>query len=69
MTEITNRSFEYRMIDYDMFDESQIESMNYMGSKGWEIIRILEPMKYLNSEELFVRIFYKRESINSVIIN
>jgi hypothetical protein len=31
-----------------------------MGSKGWEIIRILEPMKWQNSDGMFIRIYYKR---------
>ena len=54
-------TFEYRVIDHDMFDENEIQTMNAMGSKGWEIIRILEPMKWLNSDGMFVRIYYKRE--------
>jgi len=52
--------FEYRVIDHDMFDEDEIQLMNSMGSKGWEIIKILDPMKWLNSEGMFVRIYYKR---------
>jgi hypothetical protein len=55
------RAYEYRMVDHDMFDENEIWTMNNLGAYGWEIIRILEPMKYLNSEGMFVRIYYKRE--------
>ena len=58
---VSSRTFEYRVIDHDMFDENEIQTMNSMGSKGWEIIRILEPMKWLNSDGMFVRIYYKRE--------
>jgi hypothetical protein len=43
-----------------MFDEDEIRTMNSMGSKGWEIIRILDPMKWLNDDGMFVRIYYKR---------
>lgn len=58
---VSNRTFEYRMIDHDMFDIDELQLMNSMGSNGWEIIRILEPMKWINSDGMFVRIFYKRE--------
>ena len=58
---VSSRAFEYRVIDHDMFDEDEIQTINSMGSKGWEIIRILEPMKWLNSDGMFVRIYYKRE--------
>ena len=58
---VSSRTFEYRVIDHNMFDEDEIRTMNSMGSKGWEIIRILEPMKWLNSDGMFVRIYYKRE--------
>jgi hypothetical protein len=59
-TAVSGSTFEYRVIDHDMFDEDEIQLMNSMGSKGWEIIRILDPMKWLNSEGMFVRIYYKR---------
>jgi hypothetical protein len=55
------RIFEYRVIDHDMFDENEIQLMNSMGSKGWEIIRLFEPMKWVNNEGMFIRIYYKRE--------
>lgn len=58
--DVSSSTFEYRVIDHDMFDEDEIRTMNSMGSKGWEIIRILEPMKWLNSDGMFVRIYYKR---------
>ena len=58
---VSIRTFEYRVIDHDMFDEDEIRTMNSMGSKGWEIIRILEPIKWCNSDGMFVRIYYKRE--------
>ena len=58
---VSSRTFEYRVIDHDMFDENEIQTMNAMGSKGWEIIRILEPMRWPNSIGMFVRIYYKRE--------
>ena len=51
---------EYRMIDHDMFDEYMIHEMNSMGNKGWKIIRILDPMKWLDSDGMFIRIFYER---------
>lgn len=56
-------NFEYRYIDHDMFDFDETATMNHMGSKGWRIIRVLDPMKYLNSEGMFIRIYYERESI------
>ena len=59
---VSSHTFEYRVIDHDMFDEDEIQTMNSMGSKGWEIIRILEPMEWLNSDGMFVRIYYKRPS-------
>jgi hypothetical protein len=59
-TAVSSSTFEYRVIDHDMFDEDEIQLMNSMGSKGWEIIRILDPMKWLNSDGMFVRIYYKR---------
>lgn len=61
---VSNRTFVYRMIDHDMFDEDEIRTMNSMGEKGWEIIRILEPMKWINSDGMFVRIYYKREKLS-----
>jgi hypothetical protein len=57
---VSSSTFEYRVIDHDMFDEDEIRTMNSMGVRGWEIIRILDPMKWLNSEGMFVRIYYKR---------
>ena len=60
---VSNRTFEYRMIDHDMFDIDELQLMNLMGSKGWEIIRILEPMKWINSDGMFVRIYYKRDKL------
>ena len=57
---VCSSTFEYRVIDHDMFDEDEIRTMNSMGSKGWEIIRILDPMKWLNSDGMYVRIYYKR---------
>lgn len=58
--DVSCNTFEYRVINHDMFDEDEIQTLNSMGSKGWEIIRILDPMKWLNSEGMFVRIYYKR---------
>ena len=58
---VSSRTFEYRVIDHDMFDENEIQTMNAMGSKGWEITGILEPMKWRYSDGMFVRIYYKRE--------
>lgn len=51
---------EYRMIDHSMFDEDMIFEMNSMAEKGWKIIRILDPMKWLNSDGIFIRVFYER---------
>lgn len=56
-----NCTFEYRIIDHNMFDEDEMQIMNSMGSNGWEIVRVLDPMKYINSDGLFIRIYYKRE--------
>ena len=53
-------TFEYRVLDHYMFDEEEPRRMNEMGLKGWEIIRILDPMKSTNSDAMFVRIYYKR---------
>lgn len=61
-----SRTFEYRVIEHDMFDEDEIQTMNAMGSKGWEIIRIFEPMKWVNADGMFVRIYYKREKIKQI---
>ena len=58
---VSNRAFEYRIIDHDMFYNNDNELIKSMGLKGWEIIKIFEPMKYLNSDAMFVRIYYKRE--------
>jgi hypothetical protein len=52
---------EYRMIDHNMFDEDMIREINSMGEKGWKVIRILDPMKWLNSNGMFIRVFYERE--------
>lgn len=57
--------FEYRVIDHDVFEYEEINTMNYMGSKGWEIIRILDPMKWKDSDGYFIRIYYKRQKIES----
>lgn len=56
---------EYRMIDHDMFDETMIEEINGLTKRGWKIIRILDPMKWLNSDGMFIRIFYEREQKTS----
>ena len=53
---------EYRMIDYDMFDEDIIHEINGLSKRGWKIIRVLDPMKWANSDGMFIRIFYERES-------
>jgi len=53
---------EYRMIDYDMFDEDMIHEINGLSKRGWKIIRVLDPMKWANSDGMFIRIFYERES-------
>ena len=60
-TTLRSSTYEYRVIDHNMFDEEEIITMNSMGSNGWEIIKILEPMNWLNSEGMFIRIYYKRE--------
>ena len=57
---LCDSAFEYRVVDHDMFDSEEINLMNYLGSKGWEIIRILEPMNWLNADGKFIRIYYKR---------
>ena len=55
------KTFEYRVLDHYMFDDEEVKKMNEMGLKGWGIIRILDPMKWTNSDGMFVRIYYKRE--------
>lgn len=55
------KKYEYRIIDHDFFDEHELEIMDIMGNSGWDIIKILKPMKYVNSEGLFIRIYYKRK--------
>ena len=55
------RKYEYRMIDYDMFDEDMLREIEGLTYSGWKIIRILEPMKWVNSEGMFIRIFYQRK--------
>lgn len=57
---LCDSAFEYRVVDHDMFDQDEISLMNNMGAKGWEIIRILDPMNWLNSDGKFIRIYYKR---------
>jgi hypothetical protein len=58
----SKETFEYRVIDHDMFDEHEIGLMNSMGLKGWEIFRILEPINWKESEGKFTRTYYKRKS-------
>lgn len=49
------------MLDYDMFDEDMVTEINAMASKGWVIIRILDPMPWVNhTDGMFIRIFYER---------
>ena len=55
------KKFEYRMIDYDMFDENMSMELDGLTSLGWKIIRILDPMKWINSEGMFIRIFFQRK--------
>ena len=58
------KTFEYRVIDHTMFDEDEIQLMNSMGRKGWEVMRILDPMDFINPNDgKFIRIYYKREKI------
>lgn len=57
------RTFEYRVIDHDFFDNDEPSLMNSMGQKGWDIIKICDPLPWLNSEGMFIRIYYKREKI------
>ena len=51
---------EYRVIDLDMFGGEMPEVLNSMGQKGWEVVKFFEPMKYVNSDGMFVRIIFKR---------
>lgn len=51
---------EYRVIDLDMFDGEMSEVLNSMGEKGWEVVKFFEPMKYTNSDGMFVRVIFKR---------
>ena len=60
------KKYEYRMIDYDMFDEDMSREIEGLTSRGWKIIRILEPMKWVNSEGMFIRIFYQRKRYETV---
>lgn len=54
--------FEYRVIYHQSNGDFQeeINMMNYMGDKGWEIIKVDDPKPYTESEGEYVRIFYKR---------
>jgi hypothetical protein len=56
------KNYEYRMIDYDMFDEDMIREINGLTSRGWRIKKILKPMPFVNSEGLFIRIFFERKN-------
>lgn len=60
------KKYEYRMIDYDMFDEDMSREIEGLTSRGWKIIRILDPMKWVNSEGMFIRIFYQRKRSETV---
>lgn len=54
---------EYRMIDYDMFDENMIHEINNLCKNGWKIIRILDPIQWVNKDDgKFIRIFYERNT-------
>ncbi len=64
IVELDQPIYEYRVIDHDMFDEDETSLINHMGSNGWEIIRILDPMNYIDPDDgKFIRIYYKREKI------
>ena len=60
------KKFEYRMIDYDMFDDNMSMELDGLTSRGWKIIRILDPMKWINSEGMFIRIFFQRKREQAV---
>jgi len=49
------------MIDYDMFDENMSQELDGLTLRGWKIIRILDPIKWLNSDGMFIRIFFERK--------
>jgi hypothetical protein len=50
--------FEYRMIDYDMFDEDMSVEIEVLTSRGWKIIRILDPLPWKSDYDgMFIRIF------------
>ena len=51
---------EYRVIDLDMFDGGMSDVLNSMGQKGWDVVKFFEPMKYANSDGMFVRVIFKR---------
>lgn len=51
---------EYRVIDLDMFGGEMPEVLNSMGEKGWDVVKFFEPMKYANSDGMFVRVIFKR---------
>lgn len=55
------KKYEYRMIDYDMFDGDMSIEIEGLTLKGWKIIRILEPMKWVNNDGMFIRIFFERK--------
>ena len=46
-----------KVIEYRMIGE-----MNGMGKRGWKITRILDPMPWKDSDGMFIRIFYERET-------
>lgn len=61
------KTYEYRVIDHPTFDINVMDLMNHLGSEGWKIIKISEPMKYLNSDGLFTRIYYRRTTKPTIV--
>jgi hypothetical protein len=54
-----------RVVDYGYFATDTHELELYTGlrgmlNKGWNVLKIYEPMKYKNSEEYFSRVIYTR---------
>ena len=58
------KTFEYRVIDHTEYDKDEVNLMNSMGQKGWEIIKILEPKQWANGGGNYIRIYYRRININ-----
>lgn len=53
--------YEYRVIDYDMYDEDMPTEIDNMGKMGWKIIRVFDPISWVKHEGNMMRVFYERK--------